>query len=285
MHDTAVLEWLRFGDHLCLPIRRAAEQDSLATAFTRIGLGRGDKVFLVVADPDRLRRHLTAWLPAATAGFATGQLEVVDSWQTYLGGGFHSDRIIEQFMATVDAAERDGYPGIRIIGDLSGVSSVVDAQVLVDYEARANTIYAARNALGLCQYHPQTLDDGAWRRMMAVHPGAFAAWDAEPISRLRSRPTDAGVRLSGEVDVVNRQALPQLLRAAEQRPGPCEIDATGLEFADGGAIAGLLRTAAARGQRPTTIVCRSGLAALLATLGGDGLPNLTVTVREGQHDR
>lgn len=272
------LEHLQFGDHFCMPVGQAADQRTFAVGFTRDGLRDGQKVFLAVTDPDPLREHLVEQVPEAVGAMARGQVEVVSAREAYFGPGtFSAERLIDQFGGIMADASRDGYAGTRVIGDLSALQPAIPTEVLLDYESRVHSIYTEHDAFGFCQYDIDALGAQTWQRLTSVHPCALSHTGDAAISRLRGRRTVAGMRLTGEADIVNRAAFPNMLKAAEEYPDAFEIDASQLEFADGRAIACLVRTAARRAPLRTTIVCGPHLATMLTAFGAGDIPHLTLT--------
>lgn len=85
-----------------------------------------------------------------------------------------------------------------------------------------------------------------------------------------------GLRLSGEIDLTNRQALAAVLAGRyddlDDQAGPLTIDASGLRFADAATLAMLVRAARAApgGLR---VICSPTLARLLDLVAADpGVP-------------
>ncbi len=282
MSVDAVLERLQPGDHVCAPVVSTSELNTLAIPFAEGGLRDDYKVVFAVNDPPAFRHHLTARIPRAIGAFATGQIEVRSVAASYLPGGvFQPDVILETIAASIDTAQRQGYRGLRISGSLSGTRfRSVNAETLADYESRANEFCVNDQIIGMCHYNPDAFEPAAWQDVMTTHPSTILAGSDQPVTEFRCRRTDSGVRLTGEVDMANRNALLSMLAVVVRLPGPCEIDATALRFADGQAIAHLLRVAAERGERPTTIVCAGHLARLLDLFGTATAPNLTLTAAD-----
>lgn len=210
-----------------------------------------------------------------------GQIRVGPVEPAYLPDGcLHADRLLANLDAGVTEAQHEGYDGLRVCGDLSAADPrLLGGEALVEYESRANALWVSRDIIGLCHYNPHALGRDVWRRLLSVHPSSMSASDGDPVARLRCRRTSAGVRLTGEVDLTNRDALPSLLTVAVEIPGPCRIDATGLGFADVRAVAALLSVAAERAGRRTEIRCREPLATLLTLLGAALVTGLTLDVK------
>ena len=105
---------------------------------------------------------------------------------------------------------------------------------------------------------------GWWRRGRRAAGGG----------RLRCRRTATGLRLTGEVDRANHASLSGLLVGLADRPGACDLDATGLAVADAISAGVLLRAVIASDGRPTTLRATPSLIRLVTTLGAADIPGL-----------
>ena len=275
---------LQLGDHICMPVTSVAERRSIVAGLVDDGLRDRHQVLVLTDDPPP--HELSSWLagrkPEADRALACGQIQVLPSEASYLPDGtLDVDRTLAAFNVHIDLAQRQGYHGIRVSGDLTWIRDGRPSDdTLIDYETRVNTLFVDGPVIGLCLYDPRSFDPVAWDSLTAAHP--CTAWAADSVSspRLRCRRTDdpPGLKLAGEADWANHQALPSLLTAATNVPGRCWIDATELAFADARAVASLLHTAAERGKRPTTIVGSTQLVAMLSALtGGAATRAITLT--------
>jgi MEDS: MEthanogen/methylotroph, DcmR Sensory domain/STAS domain len=282
MSVNAALGRLKLGDHVCCPINGTEQSWAVAAASTTRGLRDGHKVLFFVDDPDGLRRFLARQVRGAERAMVTGQLQVRSGAGTDVGDcGFDVDKASDILEAEIELAARQGFAGVRSSGDLLSVVArgrrEANADAVVEYERRVNAIFVAGCVIGICHYDPRDFDAATWHRILSAHPSTMLPAEDESLVRLHGARITAGIRLTGTVDLVNRDALPALLADVVRLPGACRIDASGLEFADAHAIGCLLRTATARAGRQTTIVCTTHLATLLRLCGAAGVPGLTVT--------
>ena len=189
---------------------------------------------------------------------------------------------IDRLTAEIDIAGREGYAGLRVLTDLTSAGpGDLDAGAVLDYEAAANAVWSTSQAMGVCHYRQSCFDAGTWRRLVAVHPSTVLPESNTIVAWLRCRGRGGALRLTGEADLTNHAALRSLLAPAVAAAGDCRIDASGLRFADVGALTSLLHAAQARTGRLTTIVCSAHHAGMLHRLGAATEPDLTVTVAEG----
>jgi anti-anti-sigma factor len=146
----------------------------------------------------------------------------------------------------------------------------------------ANRLFTRRRAMAVCQYDQRLFSAARLRQASAAHPGSTAV-DSGVVwaPLLRMERTPAGLRVAGEADMSNRGALTAVLDAMveEHRDGerPAVVDLSGLTFADAAAVGLLLRVAAELPSGVRIVGCRPTVARMLALLGADEVPGLTVS--------
>jgi hypothetical protein len=283
MRADPVLAELDLGDHLCVPVSDVADRIGIAAAVTGAALRAGDRAIIFTDHPGAaaMAGLLSARVPGAAAALTRDQLRVQPSSASYLPDGqFRPEPVGAYFAAEIDRAVREGYGGLRVAADLGWAGRPdIDRDALIGYEVGTNALCPAARAMGVCMYDRRALPREVWLRLVAAHPTAVATPGGPAVSRLRCLRTDAppGLRLEGEVDLVNYAALPILLDAAVPLPGECVVDTVGLRFADVYALACLLQVAIRREGRPTRLVCRANVARVLRLIDADGIPDLTIT--------
>jgi hypothetical protein len=188
----------------------------------------------------------------------------------------------------VERAVAEGFAGLWLVGDMAwALGELVDAEGLADYEAQVNRLYLDGRAMGVCLYDRRVFDADLLRQVTRAHPAAVtdAVTDAAsgwtPLLRIRRTTDPYGLRLVGESDLSNRQAVAAALDAvlvAQPDPGvPIVVDVAGLRFADG-ATAALLGRLALRGPAGVHIVgCHGALQTVLDRLGVTHLPGICIT--------
>ncbi|HEU0090362.1 MAG TPA: MEDS domain-containing protein [Pseudonocardiaceae bacterium] len=263
---------LQLGDHLCLPVGSDAERLHSTAELAELGLRCGGKV-LVVADtetPAAMAAYLSARAPGAGDALASGQLEVRAARAFLLAGGvFDPERTMAGYLAQVDLAQEQGYPGLWIAADMAwSLPGPPDPGALLDYEAAANPAFGGHRVAGVCIYDRTRFCPALIEGACGAHPLTPGqaplrfAWTTDPL----------GLALSGEVDLTNHNALTALLTALHRTPGHVTIDATGLRFADLRAADLLWGTCLTRGPGSTTVAGSSVVNRLLA-LTGQGRPD------------
>ncbi|MBT8225548.1 MAG: STAS domain-containing protein [Dactylosporangium sp.] len=280
MNVNPVLDHLDIGDHVCCPVGSVEECWAVAAAGTSCGLHAGHKVLFFADDPDGLSGHLAARVPGARRALTNRQLQVQAGAASYAPQDtFDGDQMIDRIASEAVLAQRQGFSALRVSGGLSAVldgTGDADADAVVDYETRVNTLLSQEPIIAVCHYDLRTTTSEVWQRLVAAHPTTVVPTGKQAVSRLRGLRTRAGIRLAGEADLANHAALAHLLADVTAAPGTCLIDATELRFADARALGCLLRTAESRGGRATVIACPAHVAECLRVLGADRIPQLTV---------
>jgi hypothetical protein len=181
---------------------------------------------------------------------ASGQLEVAAAAANYRCSGtrFDADAAAARLRQVVQQAHWDGYPALRALGDMAWAAGRPHGE-LHRYEAEMNTMYAEAYAMAVCLYDRRLFPHRELCALISAHPASAGPRSRPgdgPLLRLRQIPQ--GLRLSGEADLSNRDAVAAVL--ANSPPG-LTLDLSELRFADAsvcrliadGRRAGRLRTA------------------------------------------
>ena len=236
---------LNRGDHVCLLYEENADRDSYVGAFVRAGLEAGDKVLWVA---DGGAAEVTELMAArdfdASAFLASGQLVVKDRTETYLGSGrFDAQAMLNCIREEVRDSEADGYPSIRITGDLSWASSDVPGfPELFEYERAVDELLRDTGYIGVCQYDTRQLAPAALTSAVQAHRAVVSQHSQEVLATplltllVIARDANGVLSLYGDVDSSNVGEFEAALGAAIGSPGAVVLDLTHLNFID---VAGL----------------------------------------------
>jgi hypothetical protein len=220
---------------------------------------------------------------AVRGSLRTGQLVAQAPEDSYLAGGvFDPEATIELFREAAVQARGEGYPGMRVIGDMGwALRRGSGSELLPGYEAAINNLFTDGFLTGVCAYDRRRFGQAELRRLICAHPGAATTtMPYNPATSLRIRRTcePPGLRLFGEADLSNREALAAVVHEAVGEHD-ATIDLTDLRFADM-AAARILLTAAAAGPGKLHLVgCGPTLIRLLAFQEAGAVPGLTVEAR------
>lgn len=162
------------GQHVTVLCDGIAEQLDVMVGYTAAGLERGERCVCVLHDqrPKDLVDRLKDAGFAAAELIASGQLELADAARTYVPDGhFDPERTIDVLRAMVRGAESDGYPAVRLAGEMSwSLESAPGADRLLEYEAALNEFYPRSRAIGLCVYDRTRFPAATLRGVLATHP-------------------------------------------------------------------------------------------------------------------
>ncbi len=137
-----VLESLRPHDHLCLIYESREEWRAAAIPFIAIGLKQGQKcVYVVDAHTvDDIRRCLTEEGIDVASAEQSGQLVVLHDTEAYTrDGSFDPDRMIALLIEETKKAVADGYPALRVTGEMTwALRGHPGSEKVLEYEAKLN---------------------------------------------------------------------------------------------------------------------------------------------------
>jgi anti-anti-sigma regulatory factor len=287
MTAPGLLGRLELGDHVCGLVDGAEDRLDVAAAVVEAGLAAGDRVmvFIDALVPAALVAGVEARGVAVRPAVDTGQVRVLPARTAYLAAGrFEPRPLLAELAGHVERAAADGYGGLRLVGDLGWVSDQPGGvQHLSWYEAEVNRLYLDGRALGVCLYDRHATDSVLLRRVGRAHPvtvsNPTAAGHAS-LLRIRRTRLPYGLRLMGEVDMSNRQAVAvavETMLAEAPADAPVVIDVTGLRFADAATVAMMTQV----GQRATGGAHLLGVCGAVETvvdnLGLDSLPSLRIS--------
>ncbi len=286
MGTAAMVDRLRLGDHVCWTVddNRLAATAQLAGA----GIEAGHRIVYLTESlqPPALLAGLESLGVPAERAQRSGQLKVLPAERAYLtGGSFDPDRTLATLGEQIEDADAAGYAGLRLITDMSWVlrdPGGVDR--LTWYEAQTNRLFMDGRALGVCLYDRRSFPTELLRQVAGAHPATTPVRvDPEWMPLLRATRTSDryGLRLFGEADLSNRQALAAMLDAviAEQPQGaqPMLVDVSGLRFADAATAALLVRAARSAPAGLHLSGCRGEVALMVDRLGLSAVPGLRIT--------
>ncbi|MGC1214656.1 MAG: MEDS domain-containing protein [Micromonospora sp.] len=281
MTPPTVVDQVRLGDHVCWTHDDESDALDAVGRFAATGLRLGHKVicFTDSSRPQAVRAHLEAAGVPTEAAVAAGQLRIQPAVENYLTGGrLVPQPVIKALVEEVSRAQREGYSGLRLAGDMAWVlGSATTLDDLCRYEADVNRLFMDGQVAGMCLYDRRIFPAEHLRTVAAAHP-ATAGPDAgrtwTPLLRLYRTVDPPGLRLVGQVDRSNREAfaavLADAMRAAPS-DRPVVVDVSQLSFADVSAAAALVRAERAEAGGVRLVGCRPALSRLLGLLRDSGL--------------
>ncbi|MBB2942531.1 anti-anti-sigma regulatory factor [Actinoplanes lutulentus] len=269
---SGLLERLSPGDHACLV---AGDEPSLTrsvAAYVRAGLRARHRV-VYLGHGEQVAAELSAQGVDVRSARAAGRLQITPAAGEYVhGGGFDVDGTVDHWRGEAERARAEGFHGFRAFGDMSWAARTGRAAFMPLYEARVNRLFAEGFAMGVCLYDRRLFGVAEMRDIIRAHPCTITAEtnpDAVPLLRAVRivTPVGLGVRLEGEADLSNRDALRTVLDHLAEEPGAVlTLDVAGLRFADSAAARTMLR-ATGSGRRLRIVGCLPALRRMLLLHG------------------
>lgn len=257
------------GSHAALRYSADDECRALLSTFVRRAVAAGHRVVGLL---DRDSAELAGALCAAAAGAAPGQFSALrfGTGDAGFGGPLSSvAEVLDGLARLRDEAFAAGLPGVCVAGEMSwALRAGFTPADLLAYEDRVNRFFADPGVAGLCLYDRRRFPEQLLARVGAVHPG--------PLLRFAVGGRGAHLRLAGELDASNADALPSILRLVAGADSVVLLDAGELSFVDAAGAGTIVRFAAGRPGRRTVVRCTRGVRQVLRLVGADSVPNLVL---------
>ncbi|GIE84430.1 MEDS domain-containing protein [Actinoplanes regularis] len=271
MAEASLLDYLGPGDHACLVFDDEPVWARGVAAFIRAGLRQYHRILYCGPGAGRLPGVLAGQGLDITAALDSGQLSVAGAEAAYLSDGvFDPEASLAAWQGEVETARAAGYRGMRGIGDMSWALRHTGIDQLSWYEARVNRICVDGYTTGVCLYDRRLFSEPDLCRVTRSHPATITRYtDPSRVPLLHAvRTGKLGLRLAGEADLSNRQALramvEHLVEDTATDRAPVTLDLSDLRFADSAAARILLASAADGKHRLRVVGASRSVRRLLA---------------------
>lgn len=255
------------------------DQLSAVARYAGTGFGRHEQVlYLADAEPnfDRVADGLRRRGLAVSEALTSGQLRMIAAPGFYLDGGrFDASAALRALPQWIAQAREAGFAGLRVATDMGWAQLPwPGVEQLAWYEAQVSGVFADGYAMGLCCY-PDLGDTP--QRVGTAHPGIVyasvidATWT--PQLRLRFDRDPVVLRVTGEIDLSNRDSLPPVLDRLRQLTdprSPLQVDFAEVSFADVATMRLLVRAGESWPRGLVMIACAEPIAETMRLLGGGG---------------
>ena len=246
---TANLADVAPGTHLCAFYDSDEQLTRIASTFVARGLAAGDRLLYIAADDDAATSMLVSLLgedPSSHA-LASGQLHIQSFGDAY--GDVHDGDLapIEAgFRAAAEQARKSGFPGLRVAAEMGDFARFLgSSEEVLRWERRSTAMQRELGVTSVCQYDLRHLAADEAARLAAEHTALAPDRDDPPIASFLSVGEPWGLKVAGEVDVANREALIMAVRSRAEVSPRVHLDLGELTFADVGTVMGLHSLAAA----------------------------------------
>jgi DNA-binding CsgD family transcriptional regulator len=175
-HPLRTISDLRPGDHACCFYETAEKHRAVLTPFLRQGLERGRKVVYIldVSTAEAILAYFRRDGLDVEPYLARGQMVFLTRDETYMQEGvFDPDRMIVELQAQTDQALAEGYPGLRITGEMGwALRGLPGSERLIEYEGKVNEFFPGSKCVGLCQYDWRAFGPPLLLDVLSTHPVA-----------------------------------------------------------------------------------------------------------------
>lgn len=236
------------GTHLCALEQCGARLDRVAATFVAQGLAAGDQVLYIASD--RQVGELFSVLPGsldAQQAVGTGQLMTSSFGDTY-GSSPPDDlaTVADGFRAAAGQARKQGFPGLRVAARMDPLAELLDSfDEVVEWERMAGGLQRELEVSSVCLYDAGALAERQRAALAFEHDGLAPDLDVPPIATFLAIDEPWGLRVTGEVDVSNRDLLHRMVVSRAAVVPRLRLDLGGMTFADVGTVARLCSIAAA----------------------------------------
>lgn len=246
-HSVTTLGSLEPGTHLCAFHRDEGQLSRIAATFIGHGLAAGDQMLYVGTEqqadavvgalPDHVR---------ARDALAAGQL-LVRSFEDAYGLQPPDDMssIAEGFRAAAEQARKSGFPGLRVAAQMDALAPLLGSdEAVLQWERMSTGMQRELGVSSVCLYGADRMRADHAARLVGAHAGLAPEVAEAPLARFLAVDEPYGMRISGEVDISNRDLLHRVVLSRAAVTPRLHLDLDGVTFADVGTLSRLRAVAA-----------------------------------------
>lgn len=244
---TTTLGSLAPGTHLCAFHRDEAQRTRIAATFIGQGLAAGDQLLYVTSDgeADALFPALPEHLHARDA-LASGQLllcSFADAYGTERPDNLND--VADGFRAAAAQSRKDGFPWLRVAAQMDGLALLLGSPAeVVRWEEMCTGLQRELGVSSVCLYDVTSLDAEHRAQVARAHAGLAPEVSDLPLASFLALDEPWGLRISGELDISNRDRLHDALLSRAAVTPQVHLDLSGVTFVDVGALARIRAVAA-----------------------------------------
>ncbi len=160
--------------HICLIYEDEEQRKKIVSEYMAAGIRQGELVrYLTDKTPSETVRSWLLELGVAIPEIEkNGSFGISEAASAYCPGGqFDPRATIDRSVERYGHAEKAGYCGVRICGEMTWVfRGIPGSDRWLEYEALLNTVTATFPHTGMCQYDARLFDGAALFKVLQVHP-------------------------------------------------------------------------------------------------------------------
>lgn len=160
---------MEFGQHVCALYDNEDDHRAVLAPFIQEGLAKGHKI-RYIADAHTL--DVIRSYADVTEAEKDGRFGFLSRDESYMRGGvFDPDRMIATLRAETDRAVAEGYPGLRVTGEMTwALRGLPGAERLIEYEAKLNLFFPGSKCMAICQYDMRRFPPALLLDVLRSHP-------------------------------------------------------------------------------------------------------------------
>lgn len=232
--------------HLCCLYRDEAHRRRVTATFVEGALGSGERVMYVSGThrPAAVLSALHEDGVEVDPALRSGQLVVRPLDDLPSARPLRIDELEQQVREAVALARADGFPGLRLATEMTRVLDALGSfEQLLAWERLAGELRREVAVTAVCQYEEGLLEEAEAVLVEAEHTGAAPELGVVPLARLLAVDRPFGLRVSGELDLSNREELVRALEARAAVNPEMQLDLKGLSFIDVGSLRAIYEVA------------------------------------------
>jgi anti-anti-sigma regulatory factor len=217
--------------HACWGFDERQEFIDAALEFLTDGLRLGQRLAYVGSEPVAEQRERLDPLGDVGGLIDRGALQLFELSDLYrLGEPVDTETQMAAYLAATDAAMADGYSGLRVAAQATGLVAEPETwDAHVRWESAADRILSRRSLSAFCGYERAALPPQLLADLAAIHPAANGCAGSAPFHLFGE---DGSIALTGEVDSFSSETLNRALGFACDGSEPVSLDLGQLEFID-----------------------------------------------------
>lgn len=271
----------RVGQHLCQVYDDEQGLHSAVCGFVRAGLAARDLVILVSgSEAQAVGGYLEDDGMAAAEALDRGQIRVIT-----VAGGEHDARlgdVVRRLALVLDERSALGFAVARMAAEVDVLYGLETPAEMVARERLGDELIVGHPMIGLCMYDRRCHDTDFLLQAETEHVGQVvpaAEVYRDDILAIDHLDRDAGLRVSGQVDLSNRAAFASALaQAARRAAGDVLVDLSATSYLDVGGLRLLAETAQSNPGRMVVLLDpATRIQQMLRVIGWLAVPNLVVT--------
>ncbi|WP_457205524.1 MEDS domain-containing protein [Nocardioides sp. P5_C9_2] len=242
---TANLDSLEPGTHLCAFHRDEDQLARIVSTFVGQGVSAGDQLLYITTEEQAALLRTRPDLQAHDA-LVAGQL-LVRSFEDAYGRRRPDDlsTVADGFRAAAEQAQKNGFPGLRVAARMDGLAPLLGSRdEVLRWERMATGLQRELGVSSVCLYDASRLDEAFEAMLAHEHDGLAPELGETPLARFLAVDEPWGVRVSGEVDLSNRDVLHRVLVSRAAVTPRLHVDLAGVTFADVGSLSRMQSVAA-----------------------------------------